>query len=433
MGTPHYMAPEQVERPPSVDHRADIYSLGVVFYEMLTGELPLGRFAPPSRKVQVDVRLDEVVLRALEKEPERRYQQAGALKTDVENIAAGTGPGAAPGAAPAPTGSPATPSALSPEFVTILLAVASGGCLSGGAKQLDERNYGFALVCLIAGLVTGAMAIAKRHNITPRTDPESRKLAWYGFGISVIGLPVGLALGAHIVWGLALIGIFVGSQTLGFLPAALPAHSEPESPFGWSLSLSWLAAAGIATVVFFAVQTFNVLAGSGFGRLRAPVGVALAASLFAFPFVLVVAEKVVRGWMAAGSPADTGRGRVWLRAWGWTALILAIPLVALGGFFLVAMWQEGGLASWHPSRDEAIVVPLTWIGAVLLPAAAWVLLRAGGCRSAAGTAWVGSPHLGTHFHRWRSFSAGWRCSQPLRRLSSSSPCCPSWPGSVSPR
>ena len=87
MGTPQYMAPEQIEHPQEVDHRADIYSLGVVFYQMLTGELPIGRFAPPSQKVQIDVRLDEVVLRALEKEPERRYQQASELKTHVETIA----------------------------------------------------------------------------------------------------------------------------------------------------------------------------------------------------------------------------------------------------------------------------------------------------------------------------------------------------------
>ena len=86
MGTPHYMAPEQIEHPHEVDHRADIYSLGVVFYEMLTGELPLGRFLPPSQKVCVDVRLDEVVLKTLEKEPERRYQYASQVKTDVETI-----------------------------------------------------------------------------------------------------------------------------------------------------------------------------------------------------------------------------------------------------------------------------------------------------------------------------------------------------------
>ena len=99
VGTPSYSAPEQKTDPRSVDNRADIYSLGVVLYEMLTGELPGKPITPPSRKVVIDVRLDEIVLRALENEPERRYQQASIFKTQVEMIA---------------EAAPETPSAASP-------------------------------------------------------------------------------------------------------------------------------------------------------------------------------------------------------------------------------------------------------------------------------------------------------------------------------
>jgi hypothetical protein len=90
MGTPHYMAPEQWEKPASVDHRADIYALGVVFYELLTGEMPLGRFDAPSKRVQVDVRLDEIVLKSLEKQPERRYQHASEVKSDIDGVSNAT-------------------------------------------------------------------------------------------------------------------------------------------------------------------------------------------------------------------------------------------------------------------------------------------------------------------------------------------------------
>ena len=83
MGTLEYMAPEQRDGQ-RVDHRADIYSLGVMLYEFLTGTPPRGAWTPPSEKVEIDVRLDEIVLRALSEKPAARYQAASEFKLDVD-------------------------------------------------------------------------------------------------------------------------------------------------------------------------------------------------------------------------------------------------------------------------------------------------------------------------------------------------------------
>ncbi len=83
-GTPAYAAPEQ--QGGQADHRADIYSLGVVLYELLTGELPGKNLTPPSQRVQIDVRLDEIVLRALETQPELRYATVAEFRTRLETL-----------------------------------------------------------------------------------------------------------------------------------------------------------------------------------------------------------------------------------------------------------------------------------------------------------------------------------------------------------
>jgi len=140
LGTPDYMAPEQ-KSGSRVDHRADIYSLGVMLYEMLCGQVPQGVFAPPSQRVTVDDRIDQVVIRAMQQEPNRRYANTGEMKSEVENIRLTPLPRpvapAASGGSPAPSGpapidpqtsSPGAPAAPPPRSVTPWLAGLAAVC-----------------------------------------------------------------------------------------------------------------------------------------------------------------------------------------------------------------------------------------------------------------------------------------------------------------
>jgi hypothetical protein len=166
VGTLHYMAPEQVRGARAVDHRADIYSLGVVFYELLTGELPLGKFAPPSSRVQIDVRLDRVVLRALEPEPDRRYQNAGDVKADLDAV--GGGPAAdlpaAPPAAPVPGRKLRAFFRLLASFNLVVLLVAASLCrktvLWGYEPALFRRIEATVRWDLLVPIVAGTLVLS---------------------------------------------------------------------------------------------------------------------------------------------------------------------------------------------------------------------------------------------------------------------------------
>jgi predicted Ser/Thr protein kinase len=288
IGTPHYMAPEQMEKPTTVDHRADIFSLGVVFYEMLTGELPLGKFAPPSsRKVEVDVRLDEVVLRALEKDPELRYQHASQVKTAVDTIAGSAAP---------------PPSAAGAEAI---------------AREILARDYTLNIrSCLRRGWAL------LRGNFWPFVGITALFLALLGFASSVGGAsirhgPLG-ENSAEITSALVMLvwGPLAGGLFLYFLKKIRNEQATVETAFcGFSHRFLHLFLAGFVT---------SLLTWLGFFCFILPGIYLLVAWMFTLPLVV---DKGMDFWSAM----ELSRKMVTKHWWKFFGMAIVMLLLTFAG------------------------------------------------------------------------------------------------------
>ena len=283
MGTPHYMAPEQARGTRDVDHRADIYSLGVVFYELLTGELPLGRFAPPSVRAQTDIRLDEVVLRALESDPADRYQSVTDVQSAVDHLGLPKDP-----ATPAIGGLAAAPHLISPASPSPLGGAASSSS-SGNVRVTVNR----------AGRWDDPARLRALHAATERSRDTALGVVAGTSGLVTVG------------------GATFAALSLLYLPSSyVPGPGER-------------AIGGALTAAFAAVLHCSMTSAAMARRTADPY----RTGRFFGPAALALLEDL---WLPAGAGVGVG----WA-ARGLTRDMDATFFGGLGAALLVAVWRVG--------------------------------------------------------------------------------------------
>jgi serine/threonine protein kinase len=369
MGTPNYMAPEQISHPLEVDHRADIYALGVVFYQMLTGELPGKRLAPPSSKVRIDVRLDEVVLRALEKKPELRYQQASQVKTAVEEIAH----------EPTPSATASSPGTARSSAATRYRWFAPVVVVRDGQRVIYWPGVvrdSFMLAGIYGVAWAGCVALVAPH-----------------FGMPSVGSFIGGAMAFVMVilmrgffrgWNAALDRLATLDEEGQVKPAvetiagtSPPGSNQREEGQSEKPGIEPSQLTPTAIIMMSVVLTYSV--GIVAGTLLSVLQISGASLWILALFILAALGSPLLALSVQHYVSPDGQ-RAFLKTGSVLAFLVALPLVGFGVFFILALAGERG--GWNPAPDEAVIVPLIWLGAIALPICGLRLWRAVNAASA---------------------------------------------------
>ncbi|MBK8900504.1 MAG: serine/threonine protein kinase [Anaerolineaceae bacterium] len=376
VGTPAYMSPEQVSSKKSIDGRSDIYSLGIILFQMLTGQRPFDADASlalalkhvmeqPPDILEVNPALPEgcrtIMHKALHKEPDQRYQTAAALLADLENVEslaalpAEAGTSSQPilpdlGLQPEPELRPAAPRRW-PIFAALGVLVLLGGTifwlLNNGQNQPLPTATVAALVALPATATTTATAVPPTATtiptqtavpatlapgITPTAAPTATPTATLA--------PVAVPLSAGNLGSLSEVARLVGSmETL---------HHVAVSPDG-----TQLAAATSAGIALFQLPDFAPQGVLVEGEVReiawSPDGRLLAGS---------ASNQTISVWNSAdGSPVNQLPGSATALAWSPDSTQLLVGS-ASGQVQLWPINQAEPAASWND--HTAAISQLAW-------------------------------------------------------------------------
>ncbi|MCB1278384.1 serine/threonine-protein kinase [Prosthecobacter sp.] len=360
-GTPDYAAPEQQNG--TADHRADIYSLGVVLYEMLTGERPKDKIEAPSKRVQVDIRIDEIVLRALEKAPELRFATAAEFRTQVEALSS----------------SPDKPNEAGARravwralllFALALLIPTTGWMIhsrnmqAATAERIARIRQIQSQVVMLNQRIGDANASAGRAAARAGNDAEREETRDHAREEQAMHQKRADQL----------------QKELDQASDSLMRLSHPSASRPWGGILSALAG------LLCAISGWQMLRRMQSGQIGRRPSTSIAAAVtttlsyvsLAFVFLLIrlpigMLEAVIllvlaggvlvfaRGALRTKTTPATG----WLRGLSVVAFGLSIPALFLAYFSMGSLLSESG--GWHPQPTEAIFFQLVWLGAILLP------------------------------------------------------------------